>query len=103
MNSYPSTQKTLQKNVGSTILILVTVYFAFYTIYGNRGVFKLYDLRNDASAASIERDVLRAERSEIEHRVMLMRPKSVDTDMMSEQIRAELSYVHPRDIVVDLK
>jgi cell division protein FtsB len=49
-----------------------------------------------------ERDDLRQERQRWERRVALLKPQSIDPDMLDERARALLDYVDPRELTLML-
>jgi cell division protein FtsB len=67
---------------------------------GNHGIKAKEDLAVQMATLDAELSELRAERSEWERRVALLRPESVDPDMVDERARAMLDYVHPRDLIL---
>lgn len=85
------------------VALLAVVYFAFYTLYGHRGYYTYKSLQADLASKEGELTSIRTEREQLEHYVRLMRPESLDPDMLSEQIRKNLYYVHPNDIVIKLQ
>lgn len=80
----------------STLLIS---YFGFHAYSGSRGLKAQQDLAEQLATLSAELARLKAERGEWERRVALLRPESLDPDMLDERARAMLDYVHPRDLV----
>jgi cell division protein FtsB len=75
-------------------------YFAFYAFYGVRG----YPYRDqlDVQFASLTNDFdsISAQRKAIESRVALLRPESVDPDLLDELARSNLDMANQNDIVV---
>ena len=59
-------------------------------------------LQLKATVAEAEqiRDGLTAERATLEHRVTLLRPDSLDRDLLEEQARKMLNYGHADEIIV---
>lgn len=96
-------QKHLQKSFWPMVALMALIYFAFYTLYGTRGYYTLKDLEQDLSAKSTAYEAIQNQRQDLEHQVRLMRPDSVDPDMMTEQIRKNLYYIHPNDIVIKVQ
>jgi cell division protein FtsB len=50
-----------------------------------------------------KRDVIRAERQTIEHRVSQLRPQSLDPDLLDERAREVLGFAHPNERVILLE
>jgi cell division protein FtsB len=75
-------------------------YFGMNAFTGNRGIKATQDLAIQQSELSAELSQLRGERTAWQRRVALLRSESLDPDMLDEQARAMLDYVHPRDLVL---
>ena len=91
---------TLALYVGAALLI---GYFGMHAYSGNHGLRAKEDLALQMQELSEEVARLRAERSEWERRVALLRSGSLDPDMLDERARAMLNYVHPRDLVLNAR
>jgi cell division protein FtsB len=75
-------------------------YFAWHAFHGPRGF--AYQARLEARAHDLsgQLDAIRKERDRLEKRVSLMRPDSIDPDMLDELARANLGYGKPGDLVI---
>jgi cell division protein FtsB len=80
----------------------LAAYFGYYLIYGNHGIINVARLQHEIVLKQAQLDAVRAQRQALEHRVSLLRPESVDPDMLEEQARARLGLTD-RDEVVILK
>lgn len=78
----------------------LVAYFAFYTVNGDRGLNTLTILEKQVAAAEATAAQLAQEREQLELRVRLMRPDSLDLDLLDERARLNLNYSHPDDLVV---
>jgi cell division protein FtsB len=78
-------------------------YFAWHGFEGPRD----FDHRDQLLAKAERLDgalqAIRAERLALDHRVALMRPESIDPDMLDELARAVLNYAKPSDLIVSIK
>lgn len=74
-------------------------YFAWHGWKGPRGF--AYRDRLEAQVAQLEDRYAQADaaRQHLEHRVSLMRPDSIDPDMLDELARDELEMTGPSDVV----
>lgn len=79
---------------------LLIAYFGMHAQSGRRGLKAKEDLAIEMGNLNAELGRLKAERNEWERRVALLRPESLDPDMLDERARAMLDYVHPRDLVL---
>lgn len=86
-----------------TFAALFIGYFGVNAFTGAHGLRAQADL--DKQMATMERELtrLKAERSEWERRVALLRSDRIDPDMLDERARALLGYADPRDITLLLK
>ena len=86
-----------------TIAALVIGYFGVNAYSGNRGLRAKQDLDQQIAALSGELDALKAERANWKRRVSLLKPESIDPDMLDERARVLLDDVDPRDLVLIVK
>ncbi len=83
--------------LGAALLI---GYFGVNAYTGNHGINARQGLDVQMARLTSERDVLRAERQRWERRVALLKPQSLDPDMLDERARALLDYVDARDLTL---
>ncbi len=82
---------------------LVIGYFSVNAYTGNRGLRAKQDLDHQIAQLDGELDAVKAERSRWEHSVVLLRPESIDPDLLDERARALLNYADPRDLILRLR
>lgn len=75
------------------------VYFVFHSIYGSRGILAYFKLQSELERSQIALDTLRQERLEVENRTKLLRPGSLDKDMLDEKVRSVLGVAKPTENV----
>jgi cell division protein FtsB len=92
--------QTLCLYAGAALLV---GYFWVNAHSGEHGLAARQDLLTQQAALSGELQTLKAERAAWEHRVTLLRPGSIDPDLLDERARAQLNFVHTRDLVLPLK
>jgi cell division protein FtsB len=85
--------------VGVALLI---GYFWVNAYSGNNGLRAKLNLDLQIAQLTIEANTLRAERMTWERRVVLLKPESLDPDMLDERARALLDYTGADDIVLRL-
>jgi cell division protein FtsB len=90
---------TLGLYVGAALLI---GYFGVNAYTGNHGIRARQGLDVQLARLASERDDLRQERQRWERRVALLKPQSIDPDMLDERARALLGYVDPRELTLML-
>ncbi len=79
---------------------LLAVYFSYHLVQGEHGLIAYLELRGQVAARLAELDVLQAEKSKFAHRVRLLRPDSLDPDLLDEQARRMLGFAHPDEFVI---
>jgi cell division protein FtsB len=86
--------------VGPVIGIFAVGYFAFHAIRGERGIIALRQLSLQVELAQLEYFKVNSQRKELEHRVSLLHPDSLDPDMLDERARVMLNYGYKDDIII---
>jgi cell division protein FtsB len=86
-----------------TIAALVIGYFGFNAYSGNHGLRAKQDLDQQIAQLTGELATLKAERASWERRVSLLKPESIDPDMLDERARSLLNYADPRDLTLRFK
>lgn len=86
--------------VGPVIGICAMGYFAYHGINGDRGLVALWQVSKQVESARADLDVARARRQALEARVRLLRPESLDPDMLEERARIVLNYGRADELVI---
>lgn len=94
--NYINNRKRLLIN---TLLSLLLIYFVFHSFYGNRGIIAYFTLSQKLQKSYSELESLRAERVELEHKVKLLRPESLDQDMLDQEARRVLGIASSKEQV----
>lgn len=82
------------------IFASILVYFAYHSVQGERGIAAWLEMRTESHSLQIELSELRHERKELEKRVALLRPESLDPDLLDERARAVLGFSRPDELTV---
>ncbi len=82
--------------------LFVLGYFAYHAVEGDYGLFALGKLRDRVATLDADLAAVRAERARMESHVALMRPESLDKDMVDERAREALNMADAKDIVIFL-
>ncbi len=100
MNALTEVRRRL-RHAGLPILgALMAAYFGYHGLTGERSLITYWRLSQDVADAKAKLTVARSERQRIEHRVSLLRPESLDPDMLDERVRWALGYIAPKEIMV---
>src|SRR4030088_982479 len=86
-----------------TVVGAVIAYFGVNAYSGKRGLRAKQDLEEQIAQLNDELAGLKAERATWERRVVLLRPGSIDPDMLDERARTLLNYAEPRELTLRLK
>ena len=92
--------KRTRQAVVSILGVCIVGYFLYHTIQGDRGWFAMLRLQHEVRGAEATLSQLQKDRESLEHRTQLMRPGSLDPDLLDEKARELLNYSHPNEIVV---
>jgi cell division protein FtsB len=79
---------------------LLIGYFGANAYSGDHGLRAREEFDRQIAALTTELAQATAERDTWERRVKLLKPESVDPDMLDERARSLLDYVDPRDLIL---
>jgi cell division protein FtsB len=96
-NNKPA-KKSLLYGVLLGTLMTYTLYHLFQ---GNRGLFSLFKLKQIVKEEQIILEKLTNEEEIIKRRINLLRPQSLDLDMLDEQARRVLNAASENDVIVE--
>jgi cell division protein FtsB len=82
--------------------LMVMGYFAYHAVEGDYGLFALARLQEREASLEAELATARAEREQMERHVALMRPESLERDMIDERAREALNMADAKDLVIFL-
>lgn len=78
-------------------------YFAVNAFSGNHGLRAKLQLEEQVTELTGELRGVEQERKQWERRVALLRSDRLDPDLLDERARAELQYLHPREVTLAIK
>ncbi len=79
------------------------MYFAYHAVQGEHGLNAWWQVTRQIAVAEAKVAQLEEERARLERRVRLLRPDSLDPDMLEEQARRMFNYVRDDEIVILLE
>lgn len=86
--------------VGPVLGICAIGYFAYHAMRGDRGLLALRQLSVRVELARLEHATLKTQRMELQHKVRLLNPNSLDPDMLEERARVMLNYGFDDEITI---
>ena len=78
-------------------------YLVWHAVHGQRSFSQAGRIAAQIETLTAERDRLRGERIRLDRRVALLRPESIDPDLLEELARTRLGFVRANDIIIDLR
>ncbi len=78
----------------------IMTYFGYHAVQGDRGLIAWWNLRYEIDKADAQLGIVSAEKQALERRVALLRPQSLDTDMLAERAQLMLGGVQGDDLIV---
>jgi len=84
------------------ICACAVVYFGYHAIQGDHGLITYLRYGQYIDTLQAEYDKTVDTRQTLEHRVSLLRSKSLDPDLLEERARDVLGFAHPDDRVIYL-
>src|SRR3954471_6553264 len=85
------------------VAALFVGYFAINAFSGNHGLRAKQQLDAQIADLAAELHGAEVERAQWDRRVSLLRSDRLDPDLLDERARAELQYLHPREVTLVLK
>ncbi len=82
------------------ISVAASAYFGYYAIWGERGFVQLTAARSQLQMEQDRLAALRADRLRLEHRIQLLKPGSIDPDLVEELARGQQLESQPGQVDV---
>jgi cell division protein FtsB len=92
--------KTIKKIWGPLTAIFLSIYFGYHIFQGERGLISWFKLSQKVKIDEEHLANLTAEKETLEQRVKLLRPDSIDLDMLDEQARRLLNYAQKDEVTI---
>lgn len=91
-----------RQNLIAVIGVCLSFYFCYHLIAGERSYLRLVSLNRQIETTEKQYALSSAERTALEQKVVMMRPNSVNRDLLEEQSRKVLGF-HYKDEKVLIK
>jgi cell division protein FtsB len=85
---------------GPLIALLVMIYFGYHIVQGERGLISWMRLRQKITVSEGQLSVVQEEKETLQRRVNLLRPDSLDRDMLEERAYEVLNLGNPGDTII---
>jgi cell division protein FtsB len=82
------------------VCVIVLSYFAYHAVYGRHGFIAWLSLQNTVDTLEQQLAEVQATHRSLDQQVSLLRPESLDPDLLDERARAMLGLASPNDIVI---
>jgi len=82
------------------VCVIVLSYFAYHAVYGRHGLIAWLSLQNSVDTLEQQLVEVQATRRSLDQQVSLLRPESLDPDLLDERARATLGLAAPNEIVI---
>ncbi len=89
-----------RQNLIIVIGVCLSFYFCYHLIAGERSYLRLLSLNHQITTTEKEYETASAERATLEQKVVMMRPGSVNRDLLEEQARSVLGFHYPDEKVI---
>lgn len=100
MNKLFSYSAVFRENLFALVGLCLCLYFTYHAIAGNRSIIRMHSIHSQIETLSqIETEEIK-QRQEWEKKVSMMRPGSIDKDLLEERARAVLGYKKPNEFTV---
>lgn len=90
----------IRNTLRSLLFTAAIAYLGFHTLQGEHGLYALLVQNHRKEVLTAEIAKTRAEREKLEHRVTLLRPDTLDRDLIDEQSRRYLGVVGKDEIMI---
>ncbi len=90
----------LRQIMAPLVIASLAGYFAYHAVQGDRGVITWLKLRQQIERTEAALGESRTEESRLAHRVSLLRPGSLDRDLLDERARAVLNLAAGNEQVI---
>lgn len=86
--------------LGPLLAFLCVAYFIYHSIQGERGLLSMFRTKQKLDIVRQEFNLLQSQKEALERRVYLLRPDSLDLDMLEERARAVLNFARLDEVII---
>src|SRR5439155_23803836 len=99
-NKSRNLQRLSQKAIAPFLVLSVVGYFIYHSIQGDRGILAWVQLQESLLFAQNQLKDIIQDRQELEEKVQALRPESINRDLLDQQVRLQLGYTRPDEVVI---
>lgn len=93
-------QRLSQRAVAPFLALAIIGYFIYHSIQGDRGILAWVQLQERLAKALYQLNTTIKERTALEEMVQDLRPDRINRDLLDQQVRLQLGYAHPDEVVI---
>ena len=100
MQFFKSSQFRLDYYILPIIFFMITLYFSFHLIQGERGIFRLFEVNEQLTSAADILQKTSREKLALEHKILALSKHNLNMDLLDEVTRQELGFCKPSEYVI---
>ena len=100
MNKFIAHRYIIRQNLIALIGVCLCLYFIYHAVYGQRSLMRLSEVNHTIETMSLEGDTLHTQRVALGDRVKMLRPGSINKDLLEERVRLMLGYSDSDEVVL---
>jgi len=100
MTLLPEIRRRAGNSLAPLICICLIIYVGYHAVNGDHGLITWYRLNMQINDLKAEQAQVSAELSVMQRRTTLLKPDSLDPDLLDERAREILGYADRRDLVI---
>ncbi len=93
-------QRLSQKALAPSVGLAVMGYFIYHSIQGDRGMLAWLQLQERLLHVENQLKEIIQERQFLEEKVRDLRPENINRDLLDQQVRLQLGYTHPDEVII---
>ncbi len=93
-------QRLSQKALAPFMVLSLMGYFIYHSIQGDRGILAWVQIQDRLFKTQNHLQGIMQARLELEEKVRDLRPESINRDLLDQQVRLQLGYTRPDEVVI---
>ena len=93
-------RRRMRHLVAPLFWLVLTVYFGYHAVNGERGLRRLFELKQEIQIASQVAEEIALRRAEMEKKVRQLSPQSIDVETLEDSARTLLNMGQDGDYVI---